>query len=133
MRKSDGPCLPYVTGAVIPWDNAWTLYRKGTCVELRIQPTTEADAREILSWQYDAPYDLYNPNSDWGEADVASFADPANGYLSLRDEHGHLIAYICFGAEARVPGGDYTADALDVGCGIKPNLTGHGLGPVIIG
>lgn len=34
----------------------------------------------------------------------------------------------CFGPDARVPGGDYAADALDVGMGVRPDLTGQGRG-----
>ena len=38
-----------------------------------------------------------------------------------------------FHAEARVPGGDYSADALDVGAGMHPEHTGQGKGSQIIG
>jgi RimJ/RimL family protein N-acetyltransferase len=31
-----------------------------------------------------------------------------------------------------VPGGDYSADALDMGGGLRPDLTGHGLGPQVM-
>jgi RimJ/RimL family protein N-acetyltransferase len=34
--------------------------------------------------------------------------------------------------DAQVPGGDYGEDALDVGCGIRPDLTGQRLGPTVI-
>lgn len=96
-----------------------------------VGPTDERDAREIVSWQYSHPYDLYSVGPDDDDA-VASFADPANGYRSVRDEGGELVAFLCFGAEARVDGGEYPEGTLDVGCGIRPDLTGQGMGPAII-
>jgi RimJ/RimL family protein N-acetyltransferase len=86
----------------------------------------------VRTWQYDAPYELYNAEPDEVEAGADTLVDPANRYFSVRDERGNLIAFICFGAEARVSGGDYSDDALDVGCGIRPGLTGQKLGPSII-
>jgi [ribosomal protein S18]-alanine N-acetyltransferase len=97
-----------------------------------IRPTDEVDAREIASWRYEPPYELYNANPGEMEEHVNWFADPTNGYYSVRDVQGRLIAYICLGEDARVAGGDYSGEALDVGCGIKPDLTGRGLGPRII-
>src|SRR2546423_1154519 len=97
-----------------------------------ITPTTRTDAEEIMRWRYEPPYDLYNPDPAAVEQDIAHFSDPATGYFSLRDETGELIAYVCYGEEARVPGGDYGGEALDVGCGTRPDLTGRGMGPSII-
>ena len=39
-----------------------------------------------------------------------------------------MAGFITFGADARVPGGDYSDLGLDIGLGIKPELTGRGLG-----
>ena len=44
------------------------------------------------------------------------------------DEEDALIGFCCFGFEGQVPGGDYSQDALDVGIGMRPELTGQGLG-----
>jgi len=92
------------------------------------QPMDEASARAILAWRYDAPYTLYNADPGNIEEDVQVFLNPQNAYYSITHEHGDLVAYCCFGAEARVPGGDYGADALDVGMGVRPDLTGQGRG-----
>jgi RimJ/RimL family protein N-acetyltransferase len=93
---------------------------------------TEDDARAILRWRYEPPYDLYNADPPAAPEDVANLTDAVNRYFSLRDSTGDLVAYICFGEEARVSGGDYSRDALDIGCGTRPDLTGKGLGPSII-
>lgn len=40
-----------------------------------------------------------------------------------------LVGFFSFGAEAQVPGGDYdNAKALDIGLGMRPDLTGKSLG-----
>jgi RimJ/RimL family protein N-acetyltransferase len=88
----------------------------------------EASAREILTWRYEPPYDIYNANADKAEPFVQALLDPAYAYHTIADEHGDLVGYCCFGADARVPGGDYDADALDIGLGMRPDLTGQGHG-----
>ncbi|MFC2053521.1 GNAT family N-acetyltransferase [Chloroflexota bacterium] len=88
----------------------------------------ESSARDILGWRYDPPYDVYNLASDEAENVVKSMMDPQNAYFSITDEQGELVAYCCFGREGQVPGGDYSSDALDIGMGVRPDLTGRGLG-----
>lgn len=88
----------------------------------------EADAREILEWRYDEPYDFYNAEPTELEKDLANLIDPGNAYFALRDEDGRFIAYYCFGREARVEGGDYAENAADIGGGLRPDLTGSGFG-----
>jgi RimJ/RimL family protein N-acetyltransferase len=97
-----------------------------------MHPMNEADAREIALWDYPPPYDLYNLDPKEIEGHVVALMDPENHYYSVRDKEGKLIAFICYGPDARVPGGDYSSDALDVGCGLRPDLTGQGLGPDVI-
>ena len=94
----------------------------------KFEPMNEVNARAVQSWRYEAPYDLYNLTSDT----LTAFLDPLYRYYSVIDEQGELIAFRCFGADARVPGGDYSADALDMGGGLRPDLTGQGLGPRVM-
>jgi len=94
---------------------------------------TASCALTALSWRYEPPYDFYN--HDPAQLDNLirnSFLNPAYLYFSVFDENNSLIAFRCFGEDARVPGGDYSLDALDMGGGLRPDLTGHGLGPQII-
>jgi RimJ/RimL family protein N-acetyltransferase len=90
---------------------------------------SEEDARAILQWRYEAPYSIYNPDPANLEEDLEGFLDPRYAYHSIATEQGELVGYCCFGPDARVPGGDYSRDALDVGAGLRPDLTGRGLGP----
>ena len=44
---------------------------------------------------------------------------------------GDLVGYCCYGLDAQVPGGEYLINmpaVLDIGVGMKPNLTGAGRG-----
>jgi RimJ/RimL family protein N-acetyltransferase len=88
----------------------------------------EVGAREVLAWRYPPPYDVYNASADRIDADVKALLDPENSYYLVCDSAGTVLAYCCYGPDARVPGGDYRADALDVGLGVRPDLTGRGQG-----
>lgn len=88
----------------------------------------ETSARTIQSWRYQAPYDIYNPGSGEVEKEIQCFMDPGHQYYRMADEQGELVAYCCFGLQAQVPGGDYSGKALDIGLGVRPDLTGQGQG-----
>jgi len=99
----------------------------------RFKPMTEPCARAVLNWRYEPPYDFYNQNTTQPDALIQnSYLNPLYHYYSVFDERDTLIAFRCFGEDARVPGGDYSADALDMGGGLRPDLTGHGLGPQVM-
>ncbi len=88
----------------------------------------EADARVFASWRYTGDYAMYNPDDD----DYALYLDPANQYYAIIAPEGQLIGYFCLGEDARVPGGVYDQPALDLGVGLRPELTGKGLGRDIL-
>jgi ribosomal-protein-alanine N-acetyltransferase len=96
-------------------------------------PMAPSHACSILGWHYDPPYDVYDPGAGDVEETVRVFLDPQYAYYALLTATGELAAYCCFGADARVPGGDYDADALDVGLGVRPDLTGQGQGSAFVG
>jgi len=88
----------------------------------------EASARKIVSWRYDPPYEMYNCDPNAIEETVQGFLNPHYHYYSVWDEAEELIGYRCFGEDGRIPGGDYRAAALDMGGGLRPDLTGQGRG-----
>lgn len=97
-----------------------------------LRPITRTDAEAIASWRYPDPYQLYNYEpKDRSEA-VANLLDPAHHYYAVFGDAADLIAFRCFGPDARVAGGDYSEDALDMGGGLRPDLTGRGLGRSVI-
>ena len=87
-----------------------------------------ASVREIANWRYEAPYDIYNASPDEIEEHIEVFMDPQYRYYTVWNEADELIAFRCFGEDAQVPGGDYSTPALDMGGGLRPDLTGKGLG-----
>lgn len=88
-------------------------------------PMDEAGARAVLAWHYPAPYGIYNTAPEQVDDDALALADPANHYYLIYEGAGAPVAYCCYGADARVRGGDYGADALDAGLGVRPDLTGQ--------
>lgn len=101
-------------------------------MKFRFAPMNFEKALEIVKWRYESPYDIYNVVTDNAGEEAAYFADSANRYYVIKtDEHG-LTAFCCFGAEGQVPGGNYSAQALDIGVGMRPDLTGKGLGSTLV-
>ena len=92
-----------------------------------IHPITADEAHTIADWRYPIPYDVYNVSGD-----PSSFLIPDHHYHSvfLRDE---LAGFFCLGQDARVPGGSYDDQALDIGLGMRPDLIGQGLGSAFFG
>ena len=92
------------------------------------QPMDRGRARSVLRWRYDPPYDYYNPlppqQAEW----LPVFCDPKHSYFSLENAALEICAFCCFGGEARVPGGIYADLAVDIGLGVRPDLTGKGRG-----
>ena len=81
---------------------------------------TRADAEEIAGWRYQAAYSLY----DGGDPERLL----AYTYFAGLDEENVLVGFCCFGEDARVPGLEEEPGVLDVGAGLRPDLTGIGLG-----
>ena len=88
---------------------------------------SEESARKIFSWRYDESLNFYNPDLSEIEETVEEFLNPENVYYSIFNNFNELIAYCCFGADARVKGGNYDIEALDIGFGMRPNLTRRGI------
>ncbi|MBD3947442.1 GNAT family N-acetyltransferase [Nocardioides ganghwensis] len=94
---------------------------------IRIAPLTRAYAEDLATWRYDPPYDVY----DLAGADPDELLDPELGFHAvLADDR--LIGFRSFGPDGRVPGWDYDDSALDTGGGLRPSLTGQGLGRAVI-
>ncbi|MGN4542654.1 GNAT family N-acetyltransferase [Bacillus cereus group sp. MYBK95-2] len=94
-----------------------------------IHVLTKEEAMEINTWTYEEPYSLYSFS---GEKEVIE--ELLDGtYYGCCDDQGEFIGYFCFGANAQVPGGRDAnlyggEDVIDIGLGMKPALTGKGIG-----
>lgn len=89
---------------------------------VELAPITEAAARSIARWRYEAPYDFY----DGSEAEVPVMLDPVNRYFAIQDR-GVLVGYVCVGPDARVAEQHADPDIDDIGWGFRPDLTGKGI------
>ena len=94
---------------------------------IRIAPMTRAHAENMATWRYEPPYDVY----DMVGAEPAELLDPALGFHAVLAGDA-LIGFRSFGPDGQVPGWDYDDSALDTGGGLRPSLTGQGLGRSVI-
>jgi RimJ/RimL family protein N-acetyltransferase len=77
----------------------------------RIELADNAALREINGWRYPPPYDLYN-------GDGEPVKNPERFY-AVRDAAGQLVGFYYFELDGEV---------LKYGLGMRPDLTGRGLG-----
>jgi RimJ/RimL family protein N-acetyltransferase len=90
---------------------------------MHIAAMTVAHAEEVVTWRYPPPYDVY----DMTGADPGHLACADSGFYAVLDGE-ELIGFRSFGPDGQVPGGPYDESALDTGGGLRPDLTGRGLG-----
>ena len=100
--------------------------------EILIAPMTAGYAADILTWRYPAPYDCY----DVVDGDPGYYLNPANGFFAVLG-NGEFIGFRSFGPDGQVLGGVYDDPVpdhtvLDTGGGLRPELTGRGLGRSVI-
>lgn len=90
----------------------------------RLLAMTGAAAYAICRWRHPPPYDLY----DFRCGDEEILLAPELAYHRIEDAAGRLCGFACFGEDARVIGGRYSENALDIGLGMRPDRTGRGEG-----
>jgi len=90
---------------------------------MEVVPLSRHFALDVSTWRYPAPYDCY----DMTEADPDDLLQPELGFFAVV-RNGALIGFRSFGSDGRVPGWEYDEAALDTGGGLRPELTGSGLG-----
>ena len=88
-------------------------------------------ALEIASWRYDEPYAVYDYRRQSAEEVVESLIAPTNQFFAVLNDD-QLIGFRSFGPDGRVPGYEYNNDFLDTGGGLRPELTGKGLGSEVL-
>jgi ribosomal-protein-alanine N-acetyltransferase len=88
--------------------------------KLVFTPMSQDEAEQIADWRYEPPYDFYDARAD--ETDLAHLLDPVrreNRTFSVRDEAGELVGFFTYKRDG---------DTVVVGLGLRPDLTGRGLG-----
>jgi RimJ/RimL family protein N-acetyltransferase len=91
---------------------------------MRARELTPDEASRPLGWRYDGVYATY---------DVESPLGLDRGFFAVEDDAGELVGFGCTGAEARVPGVEPEEGTVDVGYGLRPDLTGGGRGFAFVG
>ena len=89
-------------------------------MDFEIVAMTGPHAREIATWKYEGEYLYYNSDAD--PHDLASLLDPASWpdrYFAVLDDRGCLVGCFHF-----IPAGR----TVEIGLGLRPDLTGRGLG-----
>jgi ribosomal-protein-alanine N-acetyltransferase len=85
------------------------------------RPMSDEEAREISGWRYDPPYDFHDATSD--PDDLAELLDPKRrrkgAYYAGFDESGTLVGFLQF---------ERKGQTVEVGLGLRPDLTGRKLG-----
>ena len=80
----------------------------------------QADAAAIAAWQYEPPYSFYDWTADADDLALLLGAETRAGrFFSVYDENGVLVGFF----EFQTDGPDVV-----VGLGLRPELTGCGLG-----
>lgn len=92
---------------------------------------SELDARTIQTWRYAEPYAIYSytPSAEG----LAEMLDPRSPHYAVHNEQGELAGFFCYGTSAQVWESAvpalYAEDrTIDIGLGLRPDLTGQGLG-----
>ena len=88
--------------------------------KLVIAQMTQDEADEIADWRYDPPYDFYDARAD--ESELTLLLDPErrrDRTFSARDDTGEIVGFFTYFRDG---------DAVVVGLGLRPDLTGRGLG-----
>ena len=80
-------------------------------MKLTIRPASKKTLAEMATWRYEPPYDFY-------DGDVDPVLNPERFYEAL-DEDGSLVGNYYF---------EEKGDSLEIGLGLRPDLTGRGRG-----
>jgi ribosomal-protein-alanine N-acetyltransferase len=93
------------------------------------RPMSDEEARVVVTWRYEPPYDFYDMAKDSeGLEELLGPPQRRSGYYDVRSG-GELVGYFCFGSGGQLPSFEYPDDGyLDIGLGLRPDLTGRGLG-----
>ena len=83
----------------------------------------DADANEVARWRHDPPYDFYDSTAD--PAELLHQERRRGVYFSVLDGENRLTGFFQFEKFEKFERRDGT---VEVGLGLRPDLTGKGLG-----
>lgn len=80
---------------------------------------TQAEAEAVASWHYAPPFDFYDWTADGDDLDLLLSPERREGRFFSVHDGGELAGFFEYRREG---------DEVVVGLGLRPELTGHGLG-----
>ena len=90
----------------------------------RFTQMTQKEAEAVAAWHYPEPYFFYDWTAD--ADDLRELLEPelrGEAYWAVRDEADELVGYFSLKPKG---------DAVEVGLGLRPDLTGQGLGAAFL-
>ena len=85
-----------------------------------VTPMTQAEAEEVAAWHYPGEYAFYDADSvSDGLSELLDPARRGDEYLAARGPDGSLEGFVQLEA---------AGDGVEIGLGLRPDLTGRGLG-----
>ena len=91
---------------------------------LHFTPLSQEEAEVIAEWRYPEPYSFYDWSADVD--DLRELLDPGlrgEAYWAVKDDEDELVGHFSFKPKE---------DDLEVGLGLRPDLTGRGLGAAFL-
>ena len=94
----------------------------------KIALLSQKNARIIADeWHYDGQYSFYDMKNDQEDYDeIISPKMRKNNYFQVLNTNDNLVAFFCLDPDKK------KKEQVEVGLGLAPNLTGHGLGSEFI-
>ncbi len=85
----------------------------------QVRVMTHEEALEVARWRYPSPYDFYNWDND--PEDLQELLEPPEGvtYWTVSDQASTMVGFLEF---------QFKEGRLHLGLGMRPDLTGKGLG-----
>ena len=98
---------------------------------LVVRAFTVDEARAVVAWAYEPPFDLYDLSGDDAVALLIHRDERGHGYYPVLDGDV-VVGSVCFGAEARVRGQVEQAGTCDLGAGIDPSRLSEGVATAVL-
>jgi [ribosomal protein S18]-alanine N-acetyltransferase len=100
-------------------------------IRFSVRALAAADAGAVARWRYPPPYDVYDvPEDPSWEAEMLDATRWGTSYFAVDDAgSGELVGFLEL--VAKEPDSDDDLE-VEIGLGLRPDLTGQGLGPSFV-
>jgi RimJ/RimL family protein N-acetyltransferase len=90
-----------------------------------VRTFTEADARAVVAWRYPPPYDVYDESEQTkdGQEILDASRWPDRWFVVVDADSAERVGFLVLTAGE---------DEVEIGLGMRPDLTGRGIGPSFV-